>query len=516
MTDQELIRNGLASPPGSRIDELTRYRILGTPAESEFDDVAELAAHLAQTPIAYISFLDETDLWFKATVGFSAESIPRGSTYCQYVVDEARPIVIADTEKETRYVPEPLVDHDLDVRFYVGVPLRSRSGYILGTLCTVDTQPRELPDRLVPMLEKLASQVIAQLEVRRINRVLLDERDTFSTLFEAAPAPLILSEDGRIIRTNFAFTDLVTDADTDSLIGRKVSDFLASVPDEPGPVLETRLTNEIGVSVPVLVTLTRLLRDQRTYDLVTLTDITDRKEKERVLKEQRIAAENANRIKDTFLSLVSHDLRSPLSGISTMLELLDQAGHTFTKEEWRSSIRDLREASAVLVEMINQLLNIHRLQSGRIEVQIEPVDVLHIARQVVLSLGKQIKDKALSVDLDIPDDTELNADIGLFREALFNLVSNAIKFSHTGGEIRIGIEGESVFVEDQGAGVDPADIADLFRHEIKTSRPGTAGERGTGLGLPLVADIMKAHGGRIAYDESYAKGARFVLDFGKI
>lgn len=496
-----------------RISELERYHIVNTPAEREFDDVAEIAAHIAGTTMAYISFIDRATLWFKSTFGFEAENVPREQTYCQFVVADQKPIVIPDTEKETVYVPRTMDELGGAIRFYVGVPIRGKDGAVLGTLCAVDTVPRSPAESLVPLFEKLARQVSGQLEVRRVNRMLLEERDTFSTLFEAAPTPLVLAEAGAIIRCNYAFADLVTDDDTESLTGASVTEYVAEMPERPGAVIETQLTNAFAAKTPVLVTLTRLHRDQRSYDLVALTDITDRKEKERVLKEQQTAAENANRIKDTFLSLVSHDLRSPLSGISTMLELLDRAGETFSPDEWKSVIHDLRESAAVLVEMINQLLNIHRLQSGRISVHREEVSVAVIARQVVLSLGKQIKDKGISVEIDVEDDVTLFVDIGLFREAIFNLVSNAVKFSHRSGTIRIGARGDAVIVEDTGDGVVEEDRPDLFRHEIKTSRVGTDGERGTGLGLPLVADIMDAHGGRVFYDDSYVAGARFVLSF---
>jgi len=505
--------NPLFALERGRVSELERYGIVGTPAEREFDEVAEVAAYLAGTPMAYISFLDQTHLWFKATYGFEGHTLPREQTYCHFVVSDERPIAIPDTRNETVYVPASMDEMGKGIRFYVGVPLRAKGGQILGTLCVVDDEPREVPEQLIPMLEKLAAQVSAQLELRRTNRMLLEERDTFSTLFEAAPAPLILAEEGRIVRCNFAFTGLVTDGDSDELIGLELSRFLREVPDGPGATCETKVMNAVGTSTPVLATLTRLYRDQRTYNLVALTDIADRKEKERVLRDQRVAAENANRIKDTFVSLVSHDLRSPLSGISTMLELLDRGDSTFTEEERREAIRDLREATAVLIEMINQLLNIHRLQSGRIEINREPVSVSLIARQVVLSLGKQIKDKTVDVAVDVPGDVVVDADIGLFREALFNLVSNAIKFSPRGGAIRIRVSGQQVIVEDEGEGVSPEDAPNLFRHDVKTSRFGTDGERGTGLGLPLVSDIMRAHGGVVRLDTDYTDGARFVLDF---
>jgi len=510
----EQTRNrGTARDERQRNAELARYDILGTPSEREFDDVADIAAYLAGSEMAYVSFMDDTSLWFKAAHGFTARKIPREQTYCQFVLQNERPVAIPDTDKEKIYVPVTPEGLAQQIRFYVGVPLRSQSGYVLGTLCVADRTPRKVPDQLVPMLEKLAAQVSNQLEIRRMNRILAEERDTFSILFEAAPTPLIFADGGVIVRCNVAFAEMVTDGDAESLIGLKLEDFIGAVPGQPGVITETDVTDRAGGTTPVLATVTRLYRDQRIHDLVALTDISDRKDKERVLKAQQLAAENANRIKDTYLSLVSHDLRSPMSGISTMLDLLDRSGGSFSKDEWKSTIKDLREAAAVLVEMLNQLLNIHRLQSGRIEVLLEDVAVRHIAGQVVLSLNKEIKDKKLSVSVDIPEESTLCVDMGLFREALFNLMSNAVKFSTAGGEIRIGLDGFTVWVEDDGTGVSEDDWPNLFRHELKTSRIGTAGERGTGLGLPLVWDIMEAHGGSVYCDVGYTAGARFVLDF---
>ena len=133
--------------------------------------------------------------------------------------------------------------------------------------------------------------------------------------------------------------------------------------------------------------------------------------------------------------------------------------------------------------------------------------------QVCLTLRVQIEAKEVDLEIDVASDLHLVADGGLVREAVFNLVSNAVKFAPTGGVIRIVARGRSIAVEDTGPGVPVEDRPDLFRHEVKTSRPGSHGERGTGLGLPLVADIMRAHGGTVSLDEEYTSGARFVLEF---
>jgi signal transduction histidine kinase len=248
-------------------------------------------------------------------------------------------------------------------------------------------------------------------------------------------------------------------------------------------------------------------------DLIAIVDITDRKEKERVLQEQQIRAVNAGRIKDTFLSLVSHDLRSPLSGIFTMLDLLARSSEEFSREELDEAIHDMRASAAVLVEMINQLLNIDRLQSGRVDLEIDDVDLRKSIEQVLLTLTSQIKEKGIVPVVEVPPGAVIRADPGLLREAVFNLVSNAIKFSPDCGRIVFRHGNGWISVEDEGPGVPEEFRADLFRHEVKTSLPGSRGEPGTGLGMPLVADIMEAHGGHIEIDDGYTAGARFVLTF---
>ena len=505
-----------------RLSELQSYNILDTPSEREFDDIVDLAAYIGGAPISYIGFLDGVRQWFKAARGFHPEPVPQEQTYCRFVVRSSAPVVIPDTREDLQRRPPDGVarivpsgqEEPREVRFYVGVPILSDSSHVLGTLCVVDFVPRRMvPEHLVPMMERLARQVSGQLQLRRANAWLYEERDTFSTLFEAAPAPLILARDDEIVRVNWAFASMTTDHDSSWVEGQAVSTFLDT--DESGHdrPYESVVRTEFGQEIPVLVYTTALRTGQRTYRLIAIADIGDRKEKERVLREQRVKAENANRIKDTFLSLVSHDLKSPLSGIFTMLDLLARGGDVFSDEERHKTILDMRSSAAVLVEMINQLLNIHRLQSGNVEIHPEPFDVKRSTEQILLTLRNQADEKDLILDVDMPDGYQLVADPGLAREAIFNLISNAVKFSPTGGRLRVVVDGTTIAVEDEGPGV-PADVReDLFRHEVKTTLPAPSGERGTGLGLPLVADIMEAHGGSVTLDASYDRGARFVLWF---
>lgn len=516
-----------------RIADLRSFQILDTPAEDNYDHVVELARLIAETPAAYITFVDTARLWFKSVVGLPDRDIPRERTFCQFVVETGAHLLIEDTWTDPRFdvAPDGTIQRrdcgpggTLDpprnnagsIRFYLGVPLRGDTGSVLGTLCVADFVPRRMSPTVISAMEKLAEQVTALLELRRTNVALEAERETFTTLFEVAPVPLVLSEEGIIRRANHVFAALVTDGDTALLNGKMLARFLKEQPENPGVVLETELHNEVGGVLPVNVYFTNLNIQGTSYDLLALYDISDRKEKERVLREQRTQAENAARIKDTFLSLVSHDLKSPLSGIYAMLDLLATAGNTFSEEDRDEAIRDLRSSTALMMEMIQQLLNIHRLESGQLRAERTRAEIRPIARDILLSLSRQVSEKSLSVDTAIPESFSLCVDEALFREALFNLISNAVKFSPLGRTIRIEGEvlpdgGGEVRVIDQGGGVPEEDLPNLFRQDIKTSRPGTAGEGGTGLGLPLVRDIMAAHGGDVSVRYTGLQGTCFVL-----
>lgn len=516
-----------------RIADLRSFQILDTPAEDDYDHIVALAKLIAGTPAAYITFIDSARLWFKSVVGLPGEDLPRDRTFCQFVVDSGSYLLIEDSWNDPRFFisadgvvrrrdadsRSPLEterENRSSIRFYLGVPLRSAAGSVLGTLCVADFEPRSADATVIDAMEKLAEQVTALLKLRRANAALEAERETFTTLFEVAPVPLVLSE-GRVIRrANHVFAALVTDEATSALEKVPLDRFLPEFACDPGDVREWELRDENGGTRPVNVYLTTLNIQGTSYELIALYDISDRKEKERVLREQRTQAENAARIKDTFLSLVSHDLKSPLSGVHAMLDLLARAGETFTEEDRNEAIRDLRSSVALMMEMIQQLLNIHRLESGQLRAEKTRSEIRHLVSDILLSLNRQIAEKNLRVDIAIPPDLVLSIDEALFREALFNLVSNAVKFSPFGRKIRIECTpqpggGGEVRVIDSGGGVPPEDLPNLFRQEIKTSRPGTAGEGGTGLGLPLVRDIMRAHGGDIVVEYTGITGSCFVL-----
>jgi anti-sigma regulatory factor (Ser/Thr protein kinase) len=151
----------------ARLEALRKYQILDTEPEIAFDDLALLASHICETPMAAISLVDEDRQWFKARIGFTTAETPRSISFCTHAIQQRDIFVVPDALKDDRLRNNPQVAGDPHIRFYAGAPLLAREGHALGTLCVVDDKPRKLSDTQLEALAALCRQVEAQLELRR-------------------------------------------------------------------------------------------------------------------------------------------------------------------------------------------------------------------------------------------------------------------------------------------------------------------------------------------------------------
>ena len=151
----------------ARLAALKQYQILDTAPEKVFDDFTFLAAQICRTPIALISFVDGDRQWFKSKVGVDVDCTPRDVAFCAYTIMQQQPLVVPNALNDSRFADNPLVAQAPEIRFYAGAPLITPEGYGIGTLCVVDTVPRDLSLEQQEGLRALSNQVIAQLEMRR-------------------------------------------------------------------------------------------------------------------------------------------------------------------------------------------------------------------------------------------------------------------------------------------------------------------------------------------------------------
>ena len=162
----------------ARLEALHSYEVLDTEPEQVFNDLVHLSAFICGTPMALISLIDDKRQWFKARTGLKATQMPREDTFCQYAMLAADVYEVPDAAVDSRFAQNPLVTDDPHIRFYAGAPLLTPEGQPLGTLCALDTVPRHLSSDQREALRVLARQVMAHLELRRMQLQFEAERQT--------------------------------------------------------------------------------------------------------------------------------------------------------------------------------------------------------------------------------------------------------------------------------------------------------------------------------------------------
>ncbi len=174
---------------------LDRYRIVDTPGEAEFDDIARIAAQICGVPMALISLLDGDRQWFKARVGLDAPQTARDIAFCDHAIRQGGVFEVKDAARDDRFEANPLVTGELGLRFYAGAPIVTPEGLPLGTLCALDRRPHELDEAQRDALQALARQVMTQLELRRTLGQRRLEQERHRLIVESAVDYAIISMD---------------------------------------------------------------------------------------------------------------------------------------------------------------------------------------------------------------------------------------------------------------------------------------------------------------------------------
>ena len=151
----------------ARLAELDRLHVIDSVEEQAYDDITRMAATVCGTPIALITLLDDKRQWFKSRLGVQATETPLELSFCIHAIAQPdRPLVVEDTAKDERFVANPLVTGEPHIRFYAGAPLVTANGHALGTVCVLDSQPREVSAHQLEQLQFMAQQVVLMLESR--------------------------------------------------------------------------------------------------------------------------------------------------------------------------------------------------------------------------------------------------------------------------------------------------------------------------------------------------------------
>ncbi len=264
----------------------------------------------------------------------------------------------------------------------------------------------------------------------------------------------------------------------------------------------------------------RLSRDNIFMGFIgSCTNINAQKEFEEKIKKVNLELVEVNAAKDKFFSIISHDLRSPLGGLMQILEILDESYDSVEDDEKVQIIKEAASSSKMVFTLTENLLEWSRIQTGKIPYEPQKIEIVSLIDELELLYSQNLKNKQIALKVNIEPGASVFADLKMTNTILRNLISNAIKFTNTGGFVFISSESTENFtiikIKDTGVGIDEKSSEKLFKSEVSYSTEGTAKEKGTGLGLVLCKELVDKQGGEIWVETAEGQGSTFYFSLPK-
>jgi len=378
--------------------------------------------------------------------------------------------------------------------------------------------------------------IITQKDVTHL-KVLRDAKlveSQFRDLLESTPDAIIMAnQTGRIVLAN-SQAEALFGYERGALLGKVVElllpgryrgghvSYRSGYFQQPrtrsmGAGLELYGLRRDGSEFPVEISLSPLETGEGTLVMSAIRDITDRKRIERALQEKNVELERANKAKDSFLASMSHELRTPLNGIIGFAEFLSDGKPGPLNDKQKEYLGDILNSGRHLLHLINDMLDLVKVQAGRADLVPERFRLEEAINEVCAGVHPIAAAKNIEVTVTIGGGIDhVTLDHHRFKQILYNLLSNALKFTNDSGHVGVAVtraDGEHfrLVVSDNGIGIRAEDIGRLFT-EFEQLETGTARRfGGTGLGLALTRKLVDLHGGEIHVESEIGKGSTFTV-----
>ncbi len=259
----------------------------------------------------------------------------------------------------------------------------------------------------------------------------------------------------------------------------------------------------------------RIVKSHKNEVLMLLRDVTNQKQNEFQILKIAEDLKQINETKDKFVSIIAHDVRTPIIALIGYAEILADDIEELQKSEIKEFASSIVEISKQTIGLLTNLLEWSRLQTGRIEFHPAPLNAYSISEDTVALLTSNAEQKNITIINNLNKETYVYADENMMQSIFNNLVTNAIKFTNRNGQIFITSkrqDGMICFsVKDNGIGMNEDQKSMLFEMNKSFTTPGTTNEKGTGLGMILCKDFIEKHGGKIWVESKSSKGSEFFF-----
>ena len=538
------INKSMPAPPlpaneQQRLAAVRELKLVGTGPEERFDRVTRLAARILRVPVALVTLMDENYQFFKSRYGTDMTGNDREKAFCSYAVLENKPLVVPDAEKDPRFADNPVVTGAPHIRFYMGQPIAAADGSLVGTLCVIDSKPREPSPEDLAALRDLA--LIAQNEMN-LSSVALAYREQQAQLQVGEERFRdVVDVPGKFIwetnlegKVTFATDRLqsVLGFSPAEMLGRGLFQiavaedavvasakfFYAARKAQRFSDLEFRAKTKEGGTI--WLSMRGAPMNDAAGTLIgyrgICEDISERRHIQEELISARDAAEAANVAKSEFLANMSHEIRTPMNAVVGMTGLL--LGTDLNGEQ-RNFAHTIRQSADSLLTIISDILDFSKIESGKLELETHPFDLATLVEEAVDCVALPASEKGLELHWHLAPDLSpgYGGDSTRIRQILVNLLSNAVRFTAK-GDVSVNVSkaqneaGESFVlfsVWDTGIGIPHDKINRLFQSFSQVDASTTRRFGGTGLGLAISRKLTEMMGGNIWVESEEGKGSGF-------
>jgi len=496
-----------------RLAALSRYGILDTPDEAAFDSLTALASRLFNVPTAIVSLVDENRQWFKSRHGTSLRETSREISFCAHALLGDGVMVVPDAAIDPRFERNPLVTGTLGIRFYAGAPIKVAGAHNLGTLCLMDTVPRDFSAEKQQVLADLAALAADEMELRIATR----ENRRLTTSISHLGSGVVVTDpcmpDNPVIFVNPGFS-AITGYQPEEVLGRNCR-FLQG-PDSDAVVVKD-IHNALANQRPVDRTLLNYRKNGSSFwNELTIRPVFDQDGSlmnfvgliTDVSERRKIEA-----LRDGLMHMIVHDLRTPVGVILAFLDIIkDQAATKLDLDDihFVHFIEIVRRNAETLNDMITTLLDVNRLEAGEMPLHLENCNLCELVESATAATRALVGERRLSLDLPSTPVT-VPCDPAIILRVINNLVSNALKFTPQGGKVRVAVDREQtlarVSVGDDGPGIPKEFYGRIF--EKFGQLEGDRQIHSTGLGLTFCKLAVETHRGTISVESEPNKGSIF-------
>ena len=550
-----------------RLVSLYKLGLLDTPPEERFDRITRLATAIFRVPISTLTLINGKREWFKSCQGLSKREGDRAISFCGHALTEENILVVPDTKKDKRFFDNPMVQDVPFVRFYAGVPVKSADGNRVGVLCVKDTKPRSFSPAEEQILKGLAGWAEVELNSRNLSLALASERrlqleleaqekererlnnaqkDIHRALVnvlddlemtratierEKARDEAMLASIGEgLFAVDIHGKALMMNNAAEKILGWKKKDVLGAkitdlpLADENGNFLPPHkrpifLALHKGYSITTTHYFVRKNKTQFPIS-ITVTPIKLGKDILGVIVIFRdISYEMAvDKAKSEFVSLASHQLRTPLGIMKWYLEALDNdAFFRKAPTNIQKYFHEIYRSNERVLNLVRELLSVSRIEQGHVRNTPKAVDPLSVIRDIVRQVQGIARRKKVTLRVRANPRTvpKIYIDSLRFYEVIENLIMNAIEYTSTPGGVDVMVKRTGatlcISVHDTGMGIPLDDQQKLFTKFFRSERAIQQNPEGSGLGLYVVKSYAEGWGGSVSLDSTEGKGSTFTI-----